>query len=275
MSTIHELENQIKVIDSIKAITEALGDIATTQIKSTRSTVEHNIHYFQEISEVYATIRMIANTQHLKVKNAKPKNGKTAGIAVTSNYPLYGDIDNRVMEFYLAEAAKIKFDRFIIGHTGQQFLESSAEKSSFSFISFKKDSPDFAELKAFTTQFDDYSKILLYHPKFVTLLTQSPTVSDISTTDTAVSNREAKESYLLEPEIDKMLEFFESQILLLLMQAIFLEADISRTASRMISMNQAEENAEHILESDKKNLSKMHKQKINKQILETLAGQLS
>jgi F0F1-type ATP synthase gamma subunit len=49
MSNISSLKAQVGQIGSIKEITQAMADIATSQIKQRRATAERNIRYFREI----------------------------------------------------------------------------------------------------------------------------------------------------------------------------------------------------------------------------------
>ena len=69
-----------------------------------------------------------------------------------------------------------------------------------------------------------------------------------------------------------MLEFFETQLILLLLRAVFLEVDISHQAARMISMNQAENNADKILDKQNRQALQIRKQIINLQIIENFVA---
>src|SRR6185436_17409306 len=91
------------------------------------------------------------------------------------------------------------------------------------------------------------SQILVFYTRFVSLLNQSPAMADLSPTAQVDVPATAKIGYILEPEIDTMLAFFEDQVIILLLQSIFLQQQLSRLAGRMMAMNQAEQNADRVI----------------------------
>ena len=103
----------------------------------------------------------------------------------------------------------------------------------------------------------EYGKISVYYPKFVSLLTQTVGVIDITQT-AAVEEKDLEEEIhiLFEPELKMMLEFFETQVRTLLFLRVMLETNLSRTAARLISMSAAEERADEMIRDKKSQLRK-------------------
>lgn len=271
MATLKQLKEQIKTTESIKIITQTLGDIATSRIKETRVSVEQNINYFNEISQVYTIVRAIASRS--KKIQTVTKNGKTIAIVLTSNYGFYGGLDGELINYYVAESSKYTCDRIVIGNSGQAAIRATTLADKVETMIFAHDFPTPAELSALFQKITSYTKVIVYHSKFVTLLNQEPVAVDISESNSQADEQAtASIHYILEPEIAKMSQFFRKQIMVLMLQAIFLDSDIARTAARMISMNQAGDMADKILGNNKKQLLRHKKQKLNRQILETFAG---
>ncbi|KKQ78898.1 MAG: ATP synthase gamma chain, partial [Candidatus Daviesbacteria bacterium GW2011_GWA1_38_7] len=131
------------------------------------------------------------------------------------------------------------------------------------------------ELKQIVDKTYPYSKVLFYHSKFVTVLKQENEISDISGANVEQQAGSGEFDYILEPDIDKMLYFFENQILTLLFKAIFLESRLSRTSARMVSMYSAENNADNVLRHQRLQLSKTLRSIQNKAILESFSANLS
>lgn len=267
-----QIKANIESVESIKLITQALGDIATTEIKANRKAIEHNIKFFQAIDEVYQMVKRMALNNPEYLKTERKKNGKTIAVLLTSNYHFNGTLDGDLTKLYLSQTANLICDRMVIGKSGIQLLEPLNSTQHYEKVLLQKDIPSYEELKDLAQKVFAYSKIYVFHIKFMTLLNQIPTVSDISATDVSRKPKEGVKYYLVEPEIGKMVTFFDSQILVLLFQAIFLETNIARTAARMISMNQAEENAQKVLNNEKKAALRAKKHITNIRILETFAG---
>lgn len=275
MQSLNNLKAQIEATETIKSITQALGDIAAIKLKATRRSVEQNIQFFHDINRVYRLIKAIAIQKKIYKPQKRIKEGQGVAVLLTSNQHFYGGIDKEVIRFFIDNTSNLNCDRIVIGQMGKTLLPTMAYNHPFQAIQFKKDVPNLEELNNLTNMVFQYSQIRVFHNKFVTVLSSIPTVSDISASD--IDTKEVGDTilYIVEPDVDKMIEFFESQILFLLFEAIFLEVDIVRQAARMISMNSAEENANKIFQGQRKQILEAKKQILNLQILETYAGILN
>lgn len=270
MPNLKHITNQIELIKTIDEIAGALGDIATIRLRQTRRLIEHNISFFQEISSVYSVVRYQAQLKNPSLLN-RQSNGKTLTILVTANNRLYGGLDYVLTRFYAHNTKSLVCDRVVIGLSGIDLLSNLIYPYSFSRLIFKDDSPSYSELKAFAHSVFHFQRILVFHSKFVSLIEQSPSISDISNYQLN-ETKKSTDLYLLEPELEKMMLFFEQQLSLLLFQAIFTEVDLARLAARMNAMNQAEENAKKQLELEKRELLKYKQLKTN---LESIRNYIS
>jgi F0F1-type ATP synthase gamma subunit len=84
--------------------------------------------------------------------------------------------------------------------------------------------------------------------------------------------QEAETYILFEPEVDKILGFFERQIRGVLFKRVVLESDLSRTAARMVSMNEASERAQEMIREKHSEYLKVMRSFINRQLLDTFSG---
>lgn len=273
MANISGLKAQVGQIESIKEITQAMADIATSQIKQRRAIAERNIQYFREIFTLYETVKQIALKTKRYQETQRAKNGKTAIILLTSNNKFNGDLDVKLTNYFLEQSKGSEAEKFVVGISGLELLKGKHVNFRYTPIRFGKDYPTMAEIDSLVKQVTDYTKVLVYHSRFITLLSQEPSMTDITATEELKAAVKPENiQFLLEPEIDKMIAFFEDQMLLLLLQSIFLESEIARTAARMVSMNQAEQAAEKMLESQKKSLFHGRKALANMKIVENFAA---
>lgn len=272
--TINELKLRLEESDSIKLVTQALGELAAMELKGTRGEVLQNTNFFNEIATIYKDVKIVATKHQLLNKKApvlNPKNGKTIAVLLTSNQGFFGGLDNKLTETYINTTRQFPTDRLVVGKFAHNLLEANKYPEAYTQVIFVKDMPTPEELKQLVAKTIDYSKVLIFHPKFITPLHQDCEISDISQSqDQEVA--ESKLDYIVEPEIDKMLLFFEGQLLTSLFKAIFLQAQLSRTAARMISMYEAELNIDKEITKEKRGLNLAKQTRQNILILETYSG---
>ncbi len=276
MPNLNKAKETIQTIESIRDVTQVLGDIASSKIRATRASVEHNIYFFGEMAKVYRMVKMIAKSHHLEsfTRNLtkKKKNGKTVVILATSKGRFYGALDADLTKYFVSQTMNVEADRIVLGESGKKLLEVYKYPFKYKALKFKSDTPTFEEMKVLTDVVFEYSKIYVFHTKFITLLNLQPHLTDINATDVEKAPPASSVQFITEPEIFKMMEFFEGQILTLLFQAIFLEVDIAHLAARMIAMNQAENAAMEILTKERKNLIRQRKTIQNMQLLQNYSG---
>ncbi|KKQ66711.1 MAG: ATP synthase gamma chain [Candidatus Daviesbacteria bacterium GW2011_GWA2_38_24] len=277
MSTIQNLKSQIEDTEAIKLVAQALEEISAVQIRATRDLVKQNIAFFGEITNVYHAVKVVA-LRHKLLGEKTPlleKNGKTISVLLTSNEHFYGGLDQELTQLFVEKTTTYPTDRLVIGKYGTNYLKNTAFPEPFDPIIIGKDFPTPEELKQIVDKTYPYSKVLFYHSKFVTVLKQENEISDISGANVEQQAGSGEFDYILEPDIDKMLYFFENQILTLLFKAIFLESRLSRTSARMVSMYSAENNADNVLRHQRLQLSKTLRSIQNKAILESFSANLS
>ncbi len=280
MPTVKQLTAQLADSKALKGIAETLGEIATMQVKGTRHQIVHASMYFREMTDVYHALKLVAarrdllmvSRQRKNAGQAEQKNGRVMSMVLTSNIKLYGSIDKETVEFYLQKTLRIKTDRMVIGAVGAHMLHERGFNQPYSKMEFKDDSPNLKELQYLVNMLEPYSKVYVFYSKFDSLLAQKPAVIDLSQSAIPEEVETSRIGYILEPEVDKMLEFFENQLLILLVQSVFLQQQLSRLSSRMISMNEAEINADRILSTER--VALLHAKKVaeNAAILNNFFG---
>lgn len=277
MANINQLKEVIAESESVKLVTQALGELAALDLQNTRSEVLQNTIFFNELAEVYHQVRVVAARRQLLTKHtiATPKNGKTVSILLTSNAGFFGGLDNKITQNFIETTKQYPTDRVVVGKFGINYLKESNFNAQFQPILFAKDMPSPEELKRLVDASISYSRILLFHAKFVTTLHQEAEISDISQTGSEEEAKSSQFDYILEPELQKMLLFFENQMLTLLFKAIFLQSQLSKTAARMVSMYEAELNVEKQIGEERRSLLQAQRDRQNVLILETYAGLLN
>ena len=283
--TIREINNQIEEAKALKAITGAYTEIAALKLRRIRQEVISSRSFFTEILNLFSLVRKKAS----KGSKNKKSEQKTAGIILTSNNRFYGHIDADLINFFERNLSKtLKTDIFVIGRGGIQALHLRGFSHFADFI-FKQDLPSPYEISQLVSKIKNYQRILIFYSQFQTVVKQNPKVVDItqqqlSAISYQLSDKEQKKSddwrlttesfFIFEPEVSKILDFFDSQLKQILIEQTFLEAELARTGSRLIFMDQAQNNADEYLEQQEKFLNSAKRSLQNARILEIIGSMI-
>lgn len=278
--TIKEVDEKLEEGESLKSIAQAYSEIANLKIKRIRSSVERNRVFFDEIFKVYGFVKGFALKK--KVVLAKPK--KKLFILLTSNYRFYGNINSSLTNYFIGSTRELKdIDVIILGKGAIDFFKATKFLTNYKEILLKSDVPTNEELMNLVNLSSEYTQVLVFYSKLKSLLIQRPTFTDITATSFYTreflvqeqKNFTAKQeslSFIFEPELPKILNFFETQILILLLEQTFLESELSRSASRFISMDQAESEANKFIKEFEKLKALTKRGLENNKILENYAA---
>ena len=271
--TIRELDQLIEEGKSLKQIAQSYSEIANQKIKILRSQVEVNRLFFKDMSRVYALVKALAAAKKITV----PKRKKMLSIILTSNYRFYGEINSSLIDYFIKTTASVETDRIMLGKAAIEYFKSANEFSNYHEILLNSDQPDPLELTSLVNIIKDYNQVLVFFSRLKSLLVQEPTYTDITA---ATGKIEMDKSgtvprFIFEPELSKILTFFDSQILTLLVAETFLESEVSRTASRFISMDQAETASIKVLKQYESLRSYAQRNLRNNQLLESIASILA
>lgn len=275
--TTKEIISLIEEAKSLKQITQAFTQIASSKLKRIRAGAERNRDFFRELSNIYGLINIIAKRHKIATT---PKNGKVLSILLSSNERFYGKITSELLEFFLVQVSKIRCDKVIIGKSGVETLKALNYALAYTPLILKSDFPSNEEFLNISKLVGTYSRVLVFHPQFQSVMIQKPTIADITQSESEMNDKSSQSedllkqynNFIVEPEIKIMVDFFDNQIKILLLEATFLEAELARTASRLISMDTAQNEAEKYLTSQELLLLNAQRSIQNARILETVAA---
>ena len=269
--TIQELDQLIEEGNSLKQIAQAYSEIAVLKLKKIRGMLDRNRVFFNEISAVYGLVKSFALKKGLIV----PKPKKRVSIILTSNFRFSGTISSSLIEFFTSSTKTLDTDRILIGKTAADHFKFNPMFSGSQTILLSSDQPTPQELINLVALIKDYHQVLVFYPRLKSLLVQRNTATDITATSLPTRKEDSTIGFIFEPEIPKILAFFDQSILTLLLEGTFLEAEVAWTAARFISMDQAETEANKFIKEQERLKSFAKKDLLNKQILESYAATLA
>lgn len=274
MALLENLLLEMSDLKTLQSVTAAYSDISALKIQSLRKAFEQNSIFYEQISQLYHSVRVSAvMNKYMKGKNKKSPTfrPKTLHVAVTSNHRFYGTINRDIMDRFISESKSIDHDRLVVGLTGKDYLTGMTNISRYNIIIFQNDSPPKAERDAFLNICRTYDRVFLYYPKFINMMTQTVDKIDIAYAPTDVSAQKRHIQFIYEPELPKILDFFEYQIRTLLFNRVILETELSRTATRLVSMDAAQRQATDLIKKTNSATIKAKQGLINRRLLETFS----
>ncbi len=282
-----QIDENLEEGESLKAITQAYSEIANLKIKRIRAEVERNRVFFQEIKNIYALVKDLSVKKKI---NMAPKPKKTVSIILTSNYRFYGSINSDLIKYFVSSTQKLDTDRIMVNKAAIDYFKAQPIFKNYQEVILKGDQPDTEELLSLVNLVKNYKQVLVFYSSMKSLLNQAPTVANITASGpennpALFSNSSSLEEnkpglnanfkFIFEPELSKILEFFDSQIITLLLEGTFLESELSRTASRFISMDQAETSANKFIKEYQTLRAYVKRNMDNNAILENFASMMA
>ncbi|MCL4366131.1 F0F1 ATP synthase subunit gamma [Patescibacteria group bacterium] len=248
--TIQEIDSVLEEGESLKLITQFYFEVANIKIKKIRAQTERNKRFYEEISKIYSLVKESAVRKRINI--IKPK--KMVSIVLTSNYRFYGAINSDLLRFFINTTKKLDTDLVVVNKVAIDYFKIQPIFKNYTEVLLKGDQPDVNELTSLVNILKDYTQVLVFYSSFKSLLVQTPTVIDITASATNATDQKTPKSleeqelrFIFEPELAKILAFFDNQVLTLLLEETFLESELARTASRLISMDQAETEANKLI----------------------------
>lgn len=270
MSSLRAIKQEMIEDQSMELVTQSLSEVASLRFKATKNAIQQASSFFQDITSVYRAVLLEA-TKHSEKKLQKQG---TISLMLTSNAHFNGGLDRELSSVFMNETNKYPGAKIVIGRSGVNLMKELGQ-TNFEAVTFSNDLPTVQEVLAITTLVKKYSQILVYYSKFVTVLEQKVEVVNLAEPNLKASEINQSLDFILEPELNQMMEFFEGQILGSLLNSIFLGSNLARVASRMVSMDSAEQNVKKELEGDKKELLRAQKAVKNSQILANYVAEIT
>jgi ATP synthase F1 gamma subunit len=274
MSRQEEIKKDLLETEAVQFVAGALTEIAAKKIKEVRDTFKNSRAFYDELRTLYALVKSASlqiekNSAVLNVKKAE----KTLLVAITSNHRFYGALNRDVMDASSEGAKYTKGDLLVVGKTGAVLLNGLNLKSTITrSLIFERDIPSKSEMRKFTDELSHYDRILFYYPQFITILTQHIASVDFLELVIEAPMHDGMLTHIFEPELPLILKFFETEIRRLLIVRVIREAELARTALRLVSMSRAEQEAGERVHMQRIKFNKMNAELQNMRLLETFSG---
>lgn len=277
-SNMQSIKRRIRSVESTKKITKAMQLVATSKLRKTRTQLDELKPYYSKVLE---TVAEILENNKTGIDNPYLKenlNGKTVYIVITSSLGLCGGYNANVFKTI---ASVIEDDDlvYMVGNKGASYLNHRHLEYNHNYLELNSTldfkvivklvkeltqmyrNQEIREIKVIYTQFVNN---LTFVPKVLTLLP----VNSQDFKDIEVTNKFT----IFEPSADEVLNHLIPMYLQSVIYGCLMESVTSENAARRISMENATDNAEELIEDLLLKYNQARQTAITNEISEIVAG---
>lgn len=250
------IEEELNSLRDLQLLAQAHEEVSTIRMRLARGSVLATRDFLDSLSAVFVNVKSAYKKHIIEELNKKKnqntqtrntisqKNGKEIYVFLSANNKLYGDVIPKIFELFRQACQKKDADIAIVGKLGKEMFEVSDIKRPYTYFEIADSQKGIDEMKPLITYILPYEKISIFYGKFINVVTQNASVSNI-TGDESLESEKPQEntskefSFIFEPSIEKVMSFFESQTFFSLFKQTMHEAELARYGSRIKAMEQA------------------------------------
>ncbi|TSC74763.1 MAG: Uncharacterized protein G01um101433_998 [Parcubacteria group bacterium Gr01-1014_33] len=273
-------------LGNMKNLVQTYETIAANTMLRIRSSVLQNRAFHRGLERIFEDLRRAYQKEVMdlmKKKRVKSregeslsvirKNGKTVFVLLAANTGLYGDIIAHVFSFFAAEYRREPVDTIVVGKTGKAFFDETFSGAPYTYFDFPDNGIDIETLKDITRRLTPYEKVIVFYGTFKNFLLQQATFSSVSGENLSSDGLLYKQmKYIFEPELEKILVFFETEIFSSLLEQVFHESRLAKLSSRMVLLESASVNIEKRTKKIFLERGELRHRMMNKKQLNAIAG---
>lgn len=266
MNKLKQIQQQYQDMSAIEEVAKVYETIASIEIRKIKNRVLLSRNFFHELWGMYMQLRVDPDKDFDSL-SSNPSINKTAVVLISSDSPLGGSIDERLVDETLAATSTAKADYFVIGKHGAKILRARGitPKALFPLPDISKP----FHVLDIIEQTKQYKDTIVYFEQFINLDKQQVQVFELISSVTRLSEIEASSGdtallfasdYLFEPSLKEVVEYLESMMCATALTELILESRLAQLASRFNAMNIASSSAE-----DKKTILKTQYKRYKRQ----------
>lgn len=274
MANMQAIKRRMKSVDSTKKITKAMQLVASSKLRKVRNQLDENKPYFSELQKVVSDVLgRCGNIDHPYLNNTSNK--AKAYVVITSSLGLCGGYNANVFKMMEEKIAANDFV-YMIGSKGLTYSKNHGITYDETFQELNNNL-DFAEVKKLVKQLinqytnHEISGINIIYTEFVNNLTfrsKAVALLPVSNKQEVVQGPEL----IFEPNAKDLLDTLIPMYLETLIYGYLVESVTSENASRRMSMENATDNAQALIDELTLKYNQARQSAITDEIIEVVAG---
>lgn len=273
------IKGRIRSAQNIAKITKAMEMVSASKMRRAQAQAQASQPYAKKLHGVLHSIGQNVDS-NLHPLLAEHPTGRPLLIVFSSNRGLCGALNNNLFKSVVEFAERHPDVTLItLGKKAQEFASRSGMHITASFPNIPE-KPRFSDITALAQMVrdgflgDDFSSVHTAHMRFVNTLTQLPEVTALLPLQIEPSLENAGEStvvhkdYKFEPQPQAILESLLPYYVEVLIYQTLLDARASEHSARMISMQNASNNAKDVVAALKLEYNKSRQAAITQELIE-------
>lgn len=282
------IKRRIKSAGNIAKITRAMQMVAASKMKKAQNAALSGRPYAEKISQmVYEFVKRIEKEKHPLLKTNLT--GKSLVIVISTNKGLCGGLNTNLTRslagwFSDSDPASVvyvtlgkKGESYVV-RTGKQLLADFSDK-----IPFNQNVPALTQYISEGYIKGEFKQVYLVYNNFISALKQEPVRKKIlplqefssSNMENQAADETGKLQFIVEPDIDSILDpllfnYLENQV-----RDSILEAEASEHSARMIAMKNATDNANDFMHLLTLEYNKARQEKITYEIADIVTARIA
>ncbi|MEG0275515.1 MAG: ATP synthase F1 subunit gamma [Coprobacillus sp.] len=277
-SNMQSIKRRIKSVESTKKITKAMQLVATSKLRKTRNQLDELKPYYSKVRETVAEIltsnQGMIDNPYLKIN----EEGKTVYIVITSSLGLCGGYNANVLKTVASEIQDHDIV-YMIGNKGASYLNHRHVEYNHSYLDLNS-TLEFKEIVTLVGELtrlykkQEIAEIKILYTQFVNNLTFTPKVITLLPVDTSDFEgiEVSKKFTIFEPSANDVLNHLIPMYLQSVIYGYLIESVTSENAARRMSMENATDNAEELIEDLLLKYNQARQTAITNEISEIVAG---
>jgi len=249
----NQIRQQIEYLEIFKNLAQSFQEIASQRMMKIREGTLSSREYLDEVYKIFNTVRN-AYKKELDnlIKKGRggitflPHNGRSVDVYLSANTGLYGSILKETLDELLADYQTSNAEVTVVGRFGAKLFSSLEPDAAFTYFDFPEFGSDGALILDIIKHIVQYESVKVFYPKFENIVTQTAGILSITSgvdPDISTLSDEEKTPYIFEPELEKILMFFEAEIFASIFNQAIQENHLAKSASRVMAMDRSSQNS--------------------------------
>ena len=278
LQSLKAIKNRIRSIENTRKVTSAMQMISATKLSRLDSRLVQNRPFARGIESILSNLLLGRQESLNPFLEPRPSGERIVLCLITADNGLCGVYNNNVIrqaEDFISHYGWDKVKLVIVGKKGWSYFKNYRESILHSYLGLSgRYSDKVCEelLNNLTNLFlsKQADEVYFVYTRFKNALTNQVVVEKFLNID--IKPGEAKNEYIVEPNISRVMEELIPEYLAARVRLALLEAFTSEHASRLVAMRTATENAKDLLNSLVLLRNKVRQASITREIIEIVSA---
>lgn len=275
---LNKTKRRIASVKSTKKITEAMELVATVKLKKFKNKMEGNMSYATEIEKVISDLFAMLNPDEEIAYLNEGKGNKNLVVVINSNLGLCASYNSNVFNFVKNNLDKKQDTLLSIGLKGENtYVKEGFEViKDFTSCADKLSYEDAVKLGRYLqSEFikGKYKTVKVLYTKYINSLKFEPTLINLF----PIKKEDEKPKFgytpIFDPNVKTLIEELVPIYVTSLVYQKLIESEVSEQASRRTAMENANDNADELINKLTIEFNKARQAAITQEITEVVSGQ--